>query len=93
MTRRLLLDETFKEFIRHLSPNLKRKICAALDDILKNSEQGKPLVEDLQGLWSYKIGNFRIVYRPAPTFIEILGIGPRENIYEKIALELKRLRS
>ena len=45
---------------------------------------GKPLKERLSGLWSYRIGNFRIIYEIQETtkIIFIITIGHRRNVYD-----------
>lgn len=70
--------------IRHLHPQIKRKLRAALEAIALDSRSGKPLKEDLEGLRSFRMGRFRIIYRThADGPIEILAFGPRDRIYEE----------
>jgi mRNA-degrading endonuclease RelE of RelBE toxin-antitoxin system len=79
---RLKLSEETRSLIQHLHPGLKRKVRAALEQILQHPSSGKALRDDLQGLRSLAVGRFRIIYRPFPTTIEIVAIGPRKTIYE-----------
>lgn len=88
--KRLLLDEELEELIRRLAPDLKKKIRGALDEIASHPQRGKSLVEDLEGCRSYRVGRMRIIYRPETEWVEIMGIGPRETIYEQIALEIRK---
>lgn len=90
MKLRLLLDEEIRGLIRHLSPNVKRKVREALDDIAGNPRAGKFLIEELGGLQSYRVGQLRIVYRVSSSYAEVLGLGARETIYEKVAAELRQ---
>ena len=69
---------------------LKRKVRAALADILENPTCGKALKEELEGYWSLRVGRTRIVYRLAASNIEIVTIGPRENVYEEATREILR---
>jgi mRNA interferase RelE/StbE len=78
----LKVPAEIRNLIRRLHPQLKRKVRAALADILANPECGKPLKEELLGYWSLPIGRTRIVYRPVEGAVEIVAIGPRQNIYE-----------
>ena len=78
------------DLIRHLPPVLKRKIRAALEDILDDPSCGKALKEELEGYWSLRVGKSRIVYRSSGTAIEIVTIGPRESVYEEAAREIRR---
>ena len=79
-----------RNLIRHLPPVLKRKIRAALADILDNPTCGKALKEELEGYWSLRVGRTRIVYRLTTSNIEIVAIGPRESVYEEAAREMRR---
>jgi len=70
--------------IRTMHPRIKQKIRAALDEIVHDPDCGKPLKLELDGLRSYRVGRFRIIYRIAPEKIfELVAIGPRKNIYEE----------
>ena len=78
-------------FIRGCHPQLKRKIRAGLRHIVTEPESGKSLKDELEGLKSYRIGRFRIVYRiPAKRIIDIVAIGPRRMIYEETYRLIKK---
>jgi len=79
-----------RDLIRQLHPNLKRKVRAALSDILEDPACGKPLERELRGYWSLRIGRQRIVYRPDEKGAEIVAIGPRRTIYEEVARQVLR---
>lgn len=79
-----------RNLIRHLPPVLKRKLRAALADILDDPTCGKALKEALEGYWSLRVGRTRIVYRLAASDIEIVTVGPRESVYEEAAREIRR---
>ena len=85
----LKLPPELHRTIRRLHPELKRKIRAALADILANPACGKPLKDELEGYWSLRVGRVRIIYRAASDTIEIVAIGPRENIYQETARQLR----
>jgi mRNA interferase RelE/StbE len=68
-----------------MHPDLKRKVRAALSDILADPACGKPLKGELDGLWSLRIGQRRVIYRPDNAGAEIIAIGPRATIYEETA--------
>ena len=74
--------------MRGLHPQIKRKLRAALEDIIADPHAGKALKDDLAGLWSFRVGKFRIVYRigelaAAGRCVELVACGPRERIYEE----------
>jgi mRNA interferase RelE/StbE len=79
-----------RNLIRHLPPVLKRKVRAALADILDDPTCGKALKEELEGYWSLRVGRTRIVYRLAASNIEIVTIGLRESVYEEATREILR---
>lgn len=86
----LFLSDEVRELVRHSPPHLKSSIRRAFDEILITPSVGKPLNEELEGLHSYRLGRFRIVYRIKDSIIVIAAIGPRKTIYQKISLEFKR---
>lgn len=84
-------DET-ADLVRTLHPDLKRKIKAALQAVLNDPRSGKALKNELEGLLSFKVGRFRVVYKIAKEkgIIEVVAIGPRKTIYEETLRLLKR---
>ena len=80
--KHLKISSELLSFLRTLHPEIKRKIKAGLKDIALNPSSGKVLKDELEGLRSYRLGWYRIVYREAPSFLEIIAIGERERIYE-----------
>jgi mRNA interferase RelE/StbE len=86
--RTLKVSRTIRDLVRHLHPQMKRKVRAALNDILKDPNCGKPLERELKGYWSLRIGRHRIVYRPDAAGAEIVAIGPRRTIYEEMARDV-----
>jgi mRNA interferase RelE/StbE len=82
---RLRVPNHLAETIRTLHPNIKRKVRAALDNILENPHSGKALKEELEGLRSFRVGRLRIIYRipKGKDAIEVIAIGPRRIIYEE----------
>ncbi|HXW69133.1 MAG TPA: type II toxin-antitoxin system RelE/ParE family toxin [Dissulfurispiraceae bacterium] len=86
-----MTDET-AAFVCSFHPELKRKIKAALQVILNDAQAGKVLKDELEGLRSFRVGKFRIVYRIGAKgqTIEIAAIGPRKSIYEETLRLLRR---
>lgn len=81
---RLRVPSEVAILIGGLHPQLKKKVRAALERILSDPHSGKSLKDELGGLWSYRLGRFRIVYRiAAGRVIELMAVGPRERIYEE----------
>ena len=91
-TRTLKTPATVRSLIRRMHPHVKRKVRAALTDILDDPDCGKPLEGELKGLWSLRIGRYRVVYRPDDAGAEVVAIGPRSTIYEETARHILRDR-
>ena len=81
---KLRVPDHLAEFIRGLHPEIKRKIKGSLKNIATEPNSGKTLKEELEGLRSFRVSRFRIIYRIAePREIQIIAIGPRGRIYEE----------
>jgi mRNA interferase RelE/StbE len=89
-SRRLKVPVEVARLVRGMQPDLKRKTRASLKAILEDSASGKPLKNELDGLRSFKVGTFRIIYRVINKTIEIIAIGPRVRIYEETYRLLKK---
>ena len=80
------------ELIRHLPPEVKRGIKAAIRALSNDPAMGEPLQRELQGLWKYRVKRLRIVYavnRPRK-IIRIVAVGHRRAIYEEVADLVRR---
>ena len=81
---KLRVPDHLTEFIRGLHPEIKRKIKGSLKNIATEPNSGKPLKDELEGLRSFQVSRFRIIYRVAePRVVQVIAIGPRERIYEE----------
>lgn len=88
---KLRIPDDIAELIRCMHPDLKKKIRSALQTILTKPDYGKKLKDELEGLRSYRISRFRIIYRISSVkYIEIIAMGPRARIYEETYQILKR---
>lgn len=92
LSYRLRVSSTLADLIRGLHPRLKRKLRASLRAILDDPAMGKPLRDELEGLWSYRVSRFRVIYRVSPSgrVVELIAIGPRARIYEETLRLIKR---
>lgn len=89
--RRLRIPDEVASLLRDLHPGIRRKVRAAVEEILADPDAGKALREELAGLRSYRVGRWRIVFRYASRdVVEIVAVGPRRVIYEET---LRLLRS
>jgi len=44
---------------------------------------GKPLQKDFKGLWSLRVGDWRVIYEISGEQIRILRIGHRREVYQQ----------
>ena len=59
-------------------------IYAALEDIKEEPTIGKPLVRELTGRYSYRIGVYRLIYKISKKdkIVYIISVGHRSTIYQ-----------
>ncbi len=79
------------EVLRHLPPDIKRPVKAALRAISLDPELGEPLERELKGLVKYRASRFRIAYAVDRTHrvIRVMAVGHRRRIYDDLT-ELAR---
>ena len=75
------------EIIRHLPPDVKRGVKAAIRALSNNPAAGEPLQRDLEGLWKYRVKRFRVVYAVdrQRRILRIMAVGHRRAVYEELA--------
>jgi mRNA interferase RelE/StbE len=75
-----------KSVIDRLAPKKQRQIKDAVERIAQNPSLGKHLTKELAYMWSYRSGDFRIIYRVEyrQLVVIILTVGHRKDIYKKI---------
>jgi mRNA-degrading endonuclease RelE of RelBE toxin-antitoxin system len=88
---RLEVSQAVRNLITHLPPELKRKVKAAFRAIAADPYQAKELKDELVGLRSYRLGTARIIFRLTGQVVEVIALGPRRDIYERVAAELSAL--
>ena len=78
--------------IRHLPPDVKGAIKAALREIAANPDLGESLRGDLDGLRKFRVRRYRIVYAAdrSARVLRIFAAGHRRGIYDEIAERARR---
>lgn len=78
--------ETAAKAIRKLDPQIKTRVHAAIDALREDPHRGKPLQLTLKGLYSWRTGDWRIVYRINGEKIEVIvvTIGHRREVYARV---------
>lgn len=86
------ISASLKSQIRHLPPDLKRRVWTSIDFLVENPQAGKPLSEELAGYRSCRIGKYRLIYRIKEDRLILEAVGPRSSIYERFVLEIGRAK-
>lgn len=86
---RLDIVQAVREIIIHLPSSLKHKVKTALYSLAENPYQAKALKDDLTGLRSYRLARSRIILQIKGSTVEIVAFGPRKDIYQRVATELR----
>ena len=86
MTWTLVYATSAVRAIKRLDPAVRGRMLAALRKLRADPERGKPLQLALNGLRSWRTGDYRIVYRVIESRIEILvvAVGHRRDVYERL---------
>ena len=86
MIYRLDMDVEIQNLIRHFSPSLKQNLKEAFRSIARNPYSGKPLQDELKGMYSYRIRSFRIIYGfdAKHKIVHVITVGPRKTVYEDL---------
>ena len=72
-----------KKEIDKLPSKIKEKIQHAIEGLAKNPFVGKQLKADLKGLYSYRVGNYRIIYDISRhrLIVQIIKVMHRKDVY------------
>jgi mRNA-degrading endonuclease RelE of RelBE toxin-antitoxin system len=94
MIFRLNMKPDLQVLLRAMPPNRKRKIKEALKAMAQHALCGKALQDDLSGLYSYRIGGWRIIYAidAAKKILHIIAMGPRSVIYQDLSRDLAKAK-
>jgi mRNA interferase RelE/StbE len=70
-------------------PQIKLRVPVEIVAFIRGS--GTSLKDELEGLKSYRISRFRIIYRiSSKQTIDIVAVGPRKTIYEETYRIIKK---
>ena len=88
---KLRISDSLVALIRGLHPEIKEKIRGSLKTLVTEPHSGNLLKDAMDGLQSFKVKRLRIIYRTATQEeIQIIAIGPREQIYEETYRLIKK---
>ena len=83
--------QTAAKAIRKLDPGIRTQVRAAIERLAEDPTRGKLLQLTLNGLRSWRTGEWRIVYRANQGRLEILvvAVGHRREVYDHLRDRLK----
>jgi len=78
--------ETAAKAIKKLDPTVRKRVRAAIDALREDPHRGKPLQLTLKGLYSWRTGDWRIIYRIERQRIEVVHatLGHRREVYTRV---------
>ena len=88
MTWKVEWDDRARRELRRLDKQVQREILTYLSKRIATAEDprrfGKPLRHELQGLWNYRIGNYRAICQIENNqlIVLVLAIGHRRQVYQ-----------
>ncbi|MFC1480436.1 type II toxin-antitoxin system RelE/ParE family toxin [Candidatus Omnitrophota bacterium] len=82
----ILIAPRAKKQIDELPPKIKEKIANAIEGLSLEPFLGKPLKAQLKGFYSYRVGNYRIIYDLVKhqLIIEIIKVMHRKDVYRQV---------
>ncbi len=71
------------ELLRRREPALCSRVLQALDDLTRNPYQGKPLKGEFKGLYSHRVGSYRVIFQvyKRELVVLVIDLGHRRDIY------------
>jgi mRNA interferase RelE/StbE len=86
LTWTILYTRTAAKAITRLDPSVRVRVRAAIDVLRDDPYRGKPLQLTLRGLYSWRTGDWRIIYRVESERIEVLvvTVGHRREVYARV---------
>ncbi len=91
MTWKVSYARSAARAIGRLDPQVRIRVRAAVEKLAVDPTRGKPLQLTLQGLRSWRTGDWRIIYRARNEQLEILvvAVGHRREVYDRLRDRLR----
>lgn len=85
MAHRLLYLPGAARDIRELPAAVAERARRGLERLAENPRLGKPLQGELRPFWSYRVGDYRVVYeiRDDELVVLVVMLGHRRGVYER----------
>jgi len=77
------ISDISENFLKKLDKSDQLRIRDKLRALNDNPRLGKPLVANLAGFWSLRVGKYRIIYeiKEKELVVYVIRIGHRKNVY------------
>ena len=84
---KLVYSEEARYQIGKLNPGHKSQLKSAIERLAGDPLLGKRLTQELSEFWSYRSGDYRVIYKvfKKEVIILIVTIGHRKDIYKKLS--------
>jgi mRNA interferase RelE/StbE len=79
LTKRAVKD---LDGVKRAQPVVFEKILAKIQSLLEDPKAGKQLVGPLKGIWSLRVGDYRILFQRMKTSVVILTVNHRREVYK-----------
>lgn len=85
MPYRLLYLPGAQRDLRELPVDVRKRARRGLERLAEDPRAGKPLHGELAPFWSYRVGDYRVVYeiRDEEIAVLVVMLGHRREIYER----------
>ncbi|MDR0493851.1 MAG: type II toxin-antitoxin system RelE/ParE family toxin [Nitrososphaerota archaeon] len=79
---KLIYSTQFRKQFNCLDKPVRVRVLRELEILEHNPLAGKALTGDLQGLRSFRVGNYRVIYQLLDYNITIIAIKHRKKVYD-----------
>ncbi len=81
----ILFESPAEKAFRKLDRSIQKRVVEKIEQLQHNPQLGKPLGSELSGMWSLRIGKFRVLYTidSGKLVILVLEIEHRKRAYRK----------
>lgn len=68
--------------LKRSQPLVLEKIVAKIQSLSEDPKAGKQLVGPLKGIWSLRVGDYRILFRRTKNAVVVLTVNHRREVYK-----------
>lgn len=82
---KVIIAPRAKKQLKNIARKTHRNAIAnAIEDLKENPLMGKKLMRNLEGMYSYRVGVYRIIYKifEKERVVQVLTAGHRSSIYQ-----------